>query len=313
MFVNAASHSYTMTVALFWFLLFWLFFPLSFASVFLNIFRLTSSLQGNRCQLTCDLGSYYNGHRKTCEACHPACATCAGMSKCHAFCTTDVIFFIVFDGFFFRFFIIWFLQPPRLSVCFPGTGIEACTKCAEGYLLEDWRCMSTCSSGYYLSEQTSDGGQVQRSCRKWVFVLFMWRSPQPRWKEAHVWLRVPCNLSGSNPPPTVWQVRPQLLRVSGARWKKLQQLRERIQPGGWSLCGQHHLQRWWVVNFLISVLCVCVWFRVVLCKICDKWWQKPALRCSFYRLTHSQNCSGWLKLKPQPDVLSSPLEFFCIF
>lgn len=50
----------------------------------------------------------------------------------------------------------------------PGTGIEACTKCADGYILEDWRCVSTCSSGYYLSEQTSDSGQVQRSCKKWV-------------------------------------------------------------------------------------------------------------------------------------------------
>lgn len=46
-----------------------------------SIFCFGSSLQGNRCQLTCDLGSYYNGHRKTCEACHPACATCAGTSK----------------------------------------------------------------------------------------------------------------------------------------------------------------------------------------------------------------------------------------
>ncbi|XP_078141236.1 proprotein convertase subtilisin/kexin type 5b isoform X1 [Centroberyx gerrardi] len=82
------------------------------------------SLQGNKCQMTCDLGTYYNGHRRTCEPCHRACATCA------------------------------------------GTGIEACTKCAEGYMLEEWRCVSTCSPGYYLSEQTSDNGQVLRSCKK---------------------------------------------------------------------------------------------------------------------------------------------------
>lgn len=50
-----------------------------------SIFCFGSSLQGNRCQLTCNLGSYYNGHRKTCEACHPACATCAGRSKLRAF------------------------------------------------------------------------------------------------------------------------------------------------------------------------------------------------------------------------------------
>ncbi|KAG8011985.1 Proprotein convertase subtilisin/kexin type 5 [Nibea albiflora] len=82
------------------------------------------SLQGNKCQMTCDPGTYYNGHRRTCEPCHRACATCA------------------------------------------GTGIEACTKCADGYFLEEWRCVSTCSTGYYLSEQTSDNGQLQRSCKK---------------------------------------------------------------------------------------------------------------------------------------------------
>lgn len=65
--------------------------------------------------------------------------------------------------------------PEVCSFCFcflyfvcPGTGIEACTKCADGYLLEDWRCVTTCSGGYYLSEQTSENGQVQRSCKKWV-------------------------------------------------------------------------------------------------------------------------------------------------
>ncbi|CAJ1068427.1 proprotein convertase subtilisin/kexin type 5b isoform X1 [Xyrichtys novacula] len=36
------------------------------------------SLQANKCQMTCDPGSYYNGHRRTCEPCHRACATCAG-------------------------------------------------------------------------------------------------------------------------------------------------------------------------------------------------------------------------------------------
>ncbi|XP_047448534.1 proprotein convertase subtilisin/kexin type 5b isoform X2 [Mugil cephalus] len=45
------------------------------------------SLQANKCQMTCDPGTYYNGHRRTCEPCHRACATCAGTgieacSKC---------------------------------------------------------------------------------------------------------------------------------------------------------------------------------------------------------------------------------------
>ncbi|KAG7253468.1 hypothetical protein CRUP_037126 [Coryphaenoides rupestris] len=37
-----------------------------------------TSLQGNKCQMTCDPGTYYNGHRRACESCHPACASCAG-------------------------------------------------------------------------------------------------------------------------------------------------------------------------------------------------------------------------------------------
>uniref|UniRef100_A0A8C8IK13 P/Homo B domain-containing protein n=1 Tax=Oncorhynchus tshawytscha TaxID=74940 RepID=A0A8C8IK13_ONCTS len=31
-----------------------------------------------------------------------------------------------------------------------GTGMEACIKCAESYLMEEWRCVSTCSVGYYM-------------------------------------------------------------------------------------------------------------------------------------------------------------------
>lgn len=36
------------------------------------------SLQGNKCQLNCEPGTYYNGHKRVCEQCHPTCATCAG-------------------------------------------------------------------------------------------------------------------------------------------------------------------------------------------------------------------------------------------
>ncbi|XP_076845203.1 proprotein convertase subtilisin/kexin type 5b isoform X3 [Brachyhypopomus gauderio] len=36
------------------------------------------SLQGHKCQMTCLPGTYYNGHKRLCEQCHPACATCAG-------------------------------------------------------------------------------------------------------------------------------------------------------------------------------------------------------------------------------------------
>uniref|UniRef100_A0A672KCU5 Proprotein convertase subtilisin/kexin type 5-like n=1 Tax=Sinocyclocheilus grahami TaxID=75366 RepID=A0A672KCU5_SINGR len=83
-----------------------------------------SALQGNKCQLSCEPGTYYNGHRRACEKCHSTCATCA------------------------------------------GTGMEACNECAPGYYFEEWRCVSSCSVGYYLAEQTTDNGDVQKSCQK---------------------------------------------------------------------------------------------------------------------------------------------------
>uniref|UniRef100_A0A673LQY8 Proprotein convertase subtilisin/kexin type 5-like n=1 Tax=Sinocyclocheilus rhinocerous TaxID=307959 RepID=A0A673LQY8_9TELE len=43
-----------------------------------------------------------------------------------------------------------------------GTGMEACNECAPGYYFEDWRCVSSCSVGYYLAEQTTDNGDVQK-------------------------------------------------------------------------------------------------------------------------------------------------------
>ncbi|XP_061623990.1 proprotein convertase subtilisin/kexin type 5b isoform X1 [Phyllopteryx taeniolatus] len=48
------------------------------ASNFCTECKLGTSLLGNKCQMTCAAGSYYNGHRRTCEPCHRACATCAG-------------------------------------------------------------------------------------------------------------------------------------------------------------------------------------------------------------------------------------------
>uniref|UniRef100_A0A8C7DNY7 Proprotein convertase subtilisin/kexin type 5a n=1 Tax=Oncorhynchus kisutch TaxID=8019 RepID=A0A8C7DNY7_ONCKI len=33
-----------------------------------------------------------------------------------------------------------------------GAGIEACNQCADGYLMEEWRCVSSCSVGFYATE-----------------------------------------------------------------------------------------------------------------------------------------------------------------
>ncbi|XP_030622390.1 proprotein convertase subtilisin/kexin type 5b [Chanos chanos] len=47
-----------------------------------------------------------------------------------------------------------------------GTGMEACISCAEGFYMEEWRCVSSCSVGYYMAEQVLEKGKVHKSCRK---------------------------------------------------------------------------------------------------------------------------------------------------
>ncbi|KAG5841338.1 hypothetical protein ANANG_G00198480 [Anguilla anguilla] len=82
------------------------------------------TLQGNKCLMSCEDGTYYNGHRRTCEPCHRACATCA------------------------------------------GTGMEACNKCAENYYAEEWKCVQSCSAGFYLAEQNPDSTEPQKVCKR---------------------------------------------------------------------------------------------------------------------------------------------------
>uniref|UniRef100_A0AAR2IXQ3 P/Homo B domain-containing protein n=1 Tax=Pygocentrus nattereri TaxID=42514 RepID=A0AAR2IXQ3_PYGNA len=84
------------------------------------------SLQGNKCQLTCDPGTYYNGHKRLCEQCHPACATCAG---------THTLF--------------------------------------------EWRCVPTCSAGYYMAEHT-EFREVQKFCRKCDHTCYTCTGPGER-------------------------------------------------------------------------------------------------------------------------------------
>ncbi|KAJ3605763.1 hypothetical protein NHX12_027807, partial [Muraenolepis orangiensis] len=50
-----------------------------------------------------------------------------------------------------------------------GAGVEACDRCAEGYRMEEWRCVASCSPGFYEvgagggPEETAGG---QRTCRR---------------------------------------------------------------------------------------------------------------------------------------------------
>uniref|UniRef100_A0A3Q3MWA6 Proprotein convertase subtilisin/kexin type 5b n=1 Tax=Mastacembelus armatus TaxID=205130 RepID=A0A3Q3MWA6_9TELE len=126
------------------------------------------SLQGNKCQMTCDVGTYYNGHRRTCEPCHRACATCAGIGieactrcadgymledwRCVSTCST---------GYYLSEQI---LDNGQLIIdrcdqsCYEclGPGERNCSSCVSGYNLEAGACMvsTICKDGElsYLSK-----------------------------------------------------------------------------------------------------------------------------------------------------------------
>uniref|UniRef100_H3APJ9 Proprotein convertase subtilisin/kexin type 5b n=1 Tax=Latimeria chalumnae TaxID=7897 RepID=H3APJ9_LATCH len=92
------------------------------ASCFSSTVKMTLCLQGTKCVVNCNNGTYYNAHKKECEYCHWSCAACSGM------------------------------------------GAEACTKCAKGFYMEDWRCVMSCSHGYYLDQSLENGEKTCRKC-----------------------------------------------------------------------------------------------------------------------------------------------------
>ncbi|KAA0713725.1 Proprotein convertase subtilisin/kexin type 5 [Triplophysa tibetana] len=125
------------------------------------------SLQGNKCQLSCEPGTYYNGHRRLCEKCHSTCATCAGtgMEACNE-CA---------PGFYFEEWrcvsscsVGYYLAEqatdngdvqkscqkcdPTCFVC-TGPGERNCSSCVSGYNLENGVCLvsTVCKDGEYLS------------------------------------------------------------------------------------------------------------------------------------------------------------------
>uniref|UniRef100_A0A8C1W980 Proprotein convertase subtilisin/kexin type 5b n=1 Tax=Cyprinus carpio TaxID=7962 RepID=A0A8C1W980_CYPCA len=126
---------------------------------------------GNTCASSCPDGFYLDLESTMCRKCRENCKKCTSANICTE-CQTGLS-----------------LQGNKCQLsCEPGTyynghrracekchltcatcagtGMEACNECAPGYYFEDWRCVSSCSVGYYLAEQTTDNGDVQKFCQK---------------------------------------------------------------------------------------------------------------------------------------------------
>lgn len=47
-----------------------------------------------------------------------------------------------------------------------GAGVEACKECAEGFLMEGWKCVAACSAGFYAAEPGPEIADGHRICRR---------------------------------------------------------------------------------------------------------------------------------------------------
>uniref|UniRef100_A0A3Q2FDF8 Proprotein convertase subtilisin/kexin type 5b n=1 Tax=Cyprinodon variegatus TaxID=28743 RepID=A0A3Q2FDF8_CYPVA len=123
------------------------------------------SLQGHKCQMTCNPGTYFNGHRRTCEPCHRACATCAGTGI--EACTKCADGYLLEDwrcvltcspGYYLSDQISDNGQVQRCdNSCFEclGPGELNCSSCNSGYNLEAGTCVvsTVCKDGEYMSKK----------------------------------------------------------------------------------------------------------------------------------------------------------------
>ncbi|XP_057186302.1 proprotein convertase subtilisin/kexin type 6 isoform X2 [Triplophysa rosa] len=110
----------------------------------------------------------YNGQR-WCLKCHENCLKClrdadrctachSGFSLAGMTCVPECA-----NGTYFN------LEEMKCSLCHvscstcTGPGMEECIQCATDFLQQEWRCVRTCSPGYYRGEST---GYSPRMCRK---------------------------------------------------------------------------------------------------------------------------------------------------
>lgn len=88
-----------------------------------------------------------------------------------------------------------------------GAGVEACKECAQGYLMEGWRCVSACSAGFYTAEPGPEIADGHRICRRWALwcvfrcgrcVFICWRQAPLWWLSLFlcVWYLAVCLLLG---------------------------------------------------------------------------------------------------------------------
>ncbi|TRY57783.1 hypothetical protein DNTS_012046 [Danionella cerebrum] len=99
-------------------------------------FYLNTHAQQKQCVQSCPTESFPDHAQRRCLKCHEHCLKCLR-------------------------------DADRCMVCKEGfrcgPGLEDCIQCAPGFLQQEWRCVRSCTAGYYSGEAS---GFTQRMCRK---------------------------------------------------------------------------------------------------------------------------------------------------
>ncbi|XP_053341402.1 proprotein convertase subtilisin/kexin type 5 [Clarias gariepinus] len=125
-----------------------------------------------RCVTSCGDGYYLDYEENACWKCSENCAECTSFSictecpggmglignKCQKTCEPGTFYHKQKDS-----------CEPCHSSCATcsAAGSESCTHCADGYVMEEWKCVSSCSQGFYPVQIPPDlTGQTQAYCRR---------------------------------------------------------------------------------------------------------------------------------------------------
>ncbi|XP_076844464.1 proprotein convertase subtilisin/kexin type 5 isoform X2 [Brachyhypopomus gauderio] len=124
------------------------------------------------CMTSCPDGYYISHEEKLCRKCSDSCVKCLSPTvctecaqgtslmgiRCQKSCEPGSFYDVNSNA--------CELCHKACATC-AAAGIKSCDRCAVGYLMEEWKCVSSCSQGFYPVHSYSDPtGQTQNSCRR---------------------------------------------------------------------------------------------------------------------------------------------------
>uniref|UniRef100_A0A3Q3AJ20 Proprotein convertase subtilisin/kexin type 5a n=1 Tax=Kryptolebias marmoratus TaxID=37003 RepID=A0A3Q3AJ20_KRYMA len=126
--------------------------------------------EGSTCTATCGDSYYLDHDSNTCRRCSENCLKCTSYSICTE-CKEDTSLQgnrcqrSCLDGSYYD------TQEGECKLCDKACATcagetEACSRCAEGFLMEEWRCVPSCSAGFYATQTSPEIADGHRICRR---------------------------------------------------------------------------------------------------------------------------------------------------